>query len=447
MRDTIFAPATAQGRAAVAVIRISGPDAGAALRSLAGRTPPARRATLRKLRDAAGDPIDAALALWFPGPESYTGEDVAELHLHGGAAVVGRVTAALGALGLRLAEPGEFTRRAFEAGRLSLDEAEGVADLIDAETEAQARQAVAQLEGALGRRYARWRAILAKAMAMLEAAVDFPDEELPTDLAARAAPRIAQLRDDLERAQADARRGERVREGYRIALIGAPNAGKSRLFNALLAREAAIVTATPGTTRDVLEAPLVVAGFKVLLADMAGLRETAEAIEGEGVRRARAWAADADLRLWVVDAAAADGLWREASDLVRRADILVLGKSDLPTGRDGAEAASRAEGALLAPLYVSAETGAGVDALQDMLAARVAADLSGAEFPPVTRARHARALADAVGHLERADVALETPELAAEDLRLAARALERITGRIGAEDVLDVIFASFCIGK
>ena len=447
MRDTIFAPATAPGRAAVAVVRLSGPDAGAALAALAGRLPSPRRATLRKLRNAAGDPIDAALALWFPAPASYTGEDVAELHLHGGAAVVGRVTDALIAQGLRLAEPGEFTRRAFEAGRLSLDQAEGVADLIDAETTAQARQAVAQLEGALGRRYARWRTMLAEAMAMLEAAVDFPDEELPADVAARAAPRIARLRDDLERAQADARRGERVREGYRIALIGAPNAGKSRLFNALLAREAAIVTATPGTTRDVIEAPLVIAGFKVLLADMAGVRETAEAIEGEGVRRARAWAADAALRLWVVDAAAGNGVWREASDLVRPADILVLSKADLPAGRDSAEAESRVAGAQLTLARVSAETGEGQAVLSEMLAARVAADLSGAEFPPVTRARHARALADALDHLERADRALEEPELAAEDLRLAARALERITGRIGAEDVLDVIFASFCIGK
>lgn len=447
MRDTIFAPATAPGRAAVAVIRLSGPDAGAALQALAGRRPAPRRATLRKLRDAAGDPIDSALALWFPGPDSYTGEDVAELHVHGGAAVVGRVTEALAALGLRLAEPGEFTRRAFEAGRLSLDQAEGVADLVDAETEAQARQAVAQLEGALGRRYTRWRGTLAEALAMLEAAVDFPDEELPEDLAERARPRIAQLRDELERAQGDARRGERVREGYRIALIGAPNAGKSRLFNAMLAREAAIVTATPGTTRDVLEAPVVIAGFKLLLADMAGVRETAEAIEGEGVRRARAWAEGAALRLWVVDASADLGAWREASDLVRPADILVLNKTDLPAAGDGAAAASCVDGAQLTSLRTSAESGEGLEALWDSVAARVAADLTGADFPPVTRARHAKALADALAHLERADAMLETPELAAEDLRLAARALERITGRIGAEDVLDVIFSSFCIGK
>jgi tRNA modification GTPase len=447
MRDTIFAPATAAGRAAVAVIRISGPDAGPALRSLAGARLAPRRAVLRKLRDGDGEVIDEALVLWLPGPKSYTGEDVAELHLHGGPAVVGRAVHALDALGLRLAEPGEFTRRAFEAGRLSLDQAEGVADLIDAETEAQARQAVAQLEGALGRRYARWRKMLAEALALMEAAVDFPDEELPSDVARRAEPRIARLQADLQRALSDARRGERVREGYRIALIGAPNAGKSRLFNVLLAREAAIVTATPGTTRDVIEAPLVIGGYKALLADMAGVRETDEAIEGEGVRRARAWAGAADLRLWVVDGAGASGAWREASDLVQPGDFLVLAKADLCAGPDGAEALSRGDGALQEILEVSAETGAGMAALGEALGRRVAADLTGAEFPPVTRHRHARALAEALAQLDRGARALETPELAAEDLRLAARALERITGRIGAEDVLDVIFASFCIGK
>lgn len=447
MRDTIFAPATAPGRAAVTVIRISGPRAGAALTALAGRLPSPRRATLRKLRDGDGDPIDSALALWFPGPKSYTGEDVGELHLHGGAAVVGRATKALLAVGLRLAEPGEFTRRAFEAGRLSLDQAEGVADLIDAETEAQARQAIAQVEGALGRRYVRWRTMLAEALAMLEAAVDFPDDELPSDLAARAEPRIARLSDDLERALGDARRGERVREGYRIALIGAPNAGKSRLFNALLAREAAIVAAAPGTTRDIIEAPLVLAGYKTLVADMAGLRETSEAIEGEGVRRAGAWAGDADLRLWVVDAAAGAGQWREAERLLQPGDLLVLGKADLAVGCDAAEATRAADGLALERFAVSAQTGEGLPALREAMVRRVTADLTGAEFPAVTRERHARALAEALAHLRRGARALETPELAAEDLRLAARALERITGRIGAEDVLDVIFASFCIGK
>jgi tRNA modification GTPase len=446
MRDTIFAPATAAGRAAVAVVRISGPEAGPALRALAGRLAAPRRAVVRKLRDDRGDVIDQALVLWMPGPGSYTGEDAAELHLHGGPAVVGRATAALAALGLRLAEPGEFTRRAFEAGRLSLDQAEGVADLVDAETEAQARQAVAQLEGALGRRFARWRAMLSEALAHVEAAVDFPDDELPSDVARGAEPRIARLEDDLGRALGDARRGERVRDGYRVALIGAPNAGKSRLFNRLLERDAAIVTPTAGTTRDVIEAPMVIEGYKVLVADMAGVRETAEAIEGEGVRRARAWASDADLRLWVVDAAEAGGAWREAGDLVRPGDMLLLNKSDLEPGRDAAAALGALDESS-ERFEVSAETGGGLAALREALGRRVAADLGGVEFPAVTRTRHARVLAEALAHLDRASRTLETPELAAEDLRLAARALERITGRIGAEDVLDVIFGSFCIGK
>jgi len=447
MRDTIFAPATAAGRAAVAVVRISGPAAGRALAALAGRLPAARRASLRTLRDADGEPIDRAMALWFPGPASYTGEDVAELHLHGGAGVVGRVTAGLAALGLRLAEPGEFTRRAFEAGKLSLDQAEGVADLVDAETEAQTRQAVAMLGGALGRRHARWRAMLAEALAFVEAAVDFPDEELPSDVAARAEARIARLADDLGRGLGEARRGERVREGYRIALIGAPNAGKSRLFNALLSREAAIVTPLPGTTRDVLEAPAVMAGYKVLLADMAGLRDTEELVESEGVRRARAWAAEADLRLWVVDGAASDGAWRQATDLIQPGDLVTLSKSDLAKGCDATAADQFAADRELEAMALSTETGAGLADLSAWLSARVVADLTGAEFPAVTRERHARLLAEALVHLDRASRKLREPELAAEDLRLAARALERVTGRIGAEDVLDVIFASFCIGK
>jgi len=447
MRDTIFAPATAPGRAAVAVVRVSGPETGAALRGLAGPLPAPRRAVVRKLRDDHGDLIDEALVLWLPGPASYTGEDVAEFHLHGGAAVMGRVVRALDGAGLRLAEPGEFTRRAFEGGRLTLDQAEGVADLIDAETEAQARQAAGMLEGALGRRYIRWREMLTGALAHLEAAVDFPDDELPGDVARRAAPRIARLEADMFRALDDAQRGERVREGYRIALIGAPNAGKSRLFNILLERDAAIVTPAAGTTRDVIEAPMVVAGYKVLLADMAGLRETEEAIEIEGVRRARAWAEAADLRLWVIDAADAVGAWREASDLVKPGDLLALNKSDLAVGCDGAAAERWADEAAAERFAVSADTGAGIAVLREAMGRRVTGDLAGAEFPAVTRQRHARVLSEALGHLDRATRTLDRPELAAEDLRLAARALERISGRIGAEDVLDVIFASFCIGK
>jgi tRNA modification GTPase len=409
--------------------------------------PAPRRAAFRKLHDQDGGLIDEALVLWFPAPASYTGEDVAELQVHGGAAVVGAVTRTLLAQGLRLAEPGEFTRRAFEAGRLDLDQAEAVADLIDAETEAQARQALGQLEGALGQRYAGWRSLLSEALAYLEAAVDFPDEEVPANVAARASPALGRLASEMQAALADARRGERVRDGYRIALVGAPNAGKSRLLNALLEREAAIVTPTPGTTRDVIEAPLTLAGYRVLLADMAGVREAADAIEAEGVRRARAWAQSADLRLWVVDSSASGGGWREAGELVRAGDLLLLNKSDLADGCDRMPAIRAAASAGVQTAAISAATGEGLAGLRQRLSARVTADLSGAEFPAVTRERHAQLLGEGLAHIRRAAARLEEPELAAEDLRLAARALERVTGRIGSEDILDVIFSSFCIGK
>jgi len=443
MTDTIFAPATAPGRAAVAVVRISGPATAAVLDALGVRRLPApRRAGLRTLRAADGAVIDKGLVLWFPGPNSYTGEDSAELHLHGGLAVVGALTGALLAAGVRLAEPGEFTRRAFENGRLDLDQAEAVADLVDAETEAQARQALGQLEGALGRRYDHWRSQLIEALAQLEAAVDFPDEEVPADVAARARGPIERLLGELDEALADEARGRRIRDGYRIAIIGAPNAGKSSLFNALLGRDAAIVTPIPGATRDVIEAPLVLAGYKVLLADMAGLRETSDPVEIEGVRRARAWAATADLRLWLVDASASDGGWRLAADLVQPADIALLNKADLPAGEDAA--AARAVAPEAEPISVA---GGDVAALLERLVARVSVDLSGAEFPAVTQARHRSLLEAARDHLVRALESLEEPELAAEDVRLAARALGRVAGRIGAEDVLDLVFASFCIGK
>ena len=447
MTDTIFALATAPGRAAVAVVRLSGPGTREAVAALAGSVPPAREARLRRLRGPDGGILDGALVLWTPGPGSYTGEDGAELHLHGGAAVVDGLSGALVELGLRLAEPGEFTRRAFENGKLDLAQAEAVADLVDAETEGQRRQALAQLEGALGQRYETWRDRLLEALAHLEAAIDFPDEALPADVAARARPPLMALESDLAEALANAGRGERVREGYRIAIIGAPNAGKSSLLNRLLAREAAIVTATPGATRDVIEAPLIIAGFKVLLADTAGLRETADEIEGEGVRRARAWADTAALRLWVVDAAASDGGWRLASDAVRAGDVLLLNKADRSPGSDAADAEAHAAGAGLGLLRISATTGEGLDDLHPVLHRRVAADLSGGEFPAATRARHRSRLEEALAAVRRGLDMLEHSELAAEDLRLAGRALGRISGRIDPEEVLGRIFASFCIGK
>ncbi|HYE47348.1 MAG TPA: tRNA uridine-5-carboxymethylaminomethyl(34) synthesis GTPase MnmE [Caulobacter sp.] len=444
MTDTVFALATAPGRAAVAVVRLSGPASGAAIEALTARPPPApRRASLRRLKDADGTVLDEALVLWTPGPGSYTGEDSAELHLHGGPAIVEGVMEALLALGLRLAEPGEFTRRAFENGRLDLAQAEAVADLVDAETRAQARQALGQLGGALSDRYEAWRAGLTQALAMLEAAVDFPDEELPADVAARARPPLGTLLEEIAAALEDEGRGRRVREGFRIALVGAPNAGKSSLLNALAGREAAIVTATPGTTRDVIEVPLVLAGYKALLADTAGVRETAEAIEAEGVRRARAWAEAADLRLWVVDQSAT-GAWRQAQGLAREGDLLVLTKADLPPGADRFDVT----GLPLERLAISVLAPADVAAVRSELERRVVAALAGAEFPLATRIRHRDSLIEARRHLERALEELEPAvELAAEDVRLAARALARVTGRIGAEDILDVVFSSFCIGK
>jgi tRNA modification GTPase len=390
------------------------------------------------------------LVLWFPQPHSYSGEDVAELHLHGGAAVIDGVTEALLGLGLRLALPGEFTRRAFENGKLDLSQAEAIGDLVEAETDAQRRQALAQLDGDLARRHATWREALIDALALLEAAVDFPDEDLPAELARDAAPLIARVGAEIEAALAEGERGERVREGFRIALIGAPNAGKSSLLNALAGRDAAIVTATPGTTRDIIEAPLNIAGYRVLIGDTAGLRGPKNAVEAEGVRRAQALAGRADLRLMVVDAAAKDERWREAAAFARAGDICVLNKRDLAPSPAGSTVRAWAAGCGMGVIDTSLTRGLGLAQLREALAARVAQSLSGGEFPAATRARHRLDLVDAGGHLTRAARALTAPigvELAAEDVRLAARSLARVTGRVDPEDVLDRVFAKFCIGK
>jgi tRNA modification GTPase len=445
MTDTIFAPATAAGRAAVAVVRLSGPGSADAVRALAGKAPKPRAASLRTLRDAEGATIDEALVLWFPGPASYTGEDCAELHLHGGTAVVGATLEALSAMGLRLAEPGEFTRRAFENGKLDLAQAEGVADLIDAETAAQRAQALAQLGGRLSAVQARWREALTGALAMFEAAVDFPDEEVPADVAGRARPILEDLMVEIATAALDAERGARVREGYRIALIGAPNAGKSTLLNALVEREAAIVTATPGTTRDVIEVPLVLAGYKVLLADTAGLRDATDEIEAEGVRRARAWAEGADLRLWIVDGSADEA--PDAPAELRAGDLVILSKRDLGEGAAFGPALDTAEALGLSVLPITARGPNDMAWLSSSLTERVVEALAGAEPATATRLRHRELLTEALTHLRQALMEEDALELAAEDVRLAARALDRITGRIDPEAVLGRIFSTFCIGK
>lgn len=446
MTDTIVALATAPGRAALAVVRLSGPGTAALVQALAGSLPVPRRASLRRLSHCNAA-LDQGLVLWMPGPASYTGEDMAELQLHGGPGIVGIVLEAAFALGARLAEPGEFTRRAFANGKLDLTQAEAVADLVEAETAAQARQALDQLGGALSRRYEAWRATLVEILAFLEAAIDFPDEDLPADVAAQARPAIDGLLGQLDAALNDAMRGRRVREGLRVALIGAPNAGKSSLLNALVGRRAAIVAATPGTTRDVIEQPMVLAGYQVLLADTAGLRESEEEIEAEGVRRARAWAEEADLRVLVVDGSADDHAWVEARLEARPGDLCLINKSDLNEGDD----AQGADGwAAIAGLDVlrSAVGRSGADPVRAWLEARTIGLMAGSDFPSATRLRHQERLSDARDRLMSASAALQVgAELAAEDVRLAARALERVAGKVTADEVLGRVFSSFCIGK
>jgi len=422
-----------------------------------GRIPEPRRATLARLRDPDTDSqeiIDEALVLWFPGPSSETGEDMVELQVHGGRAIVAQVFAVLRRLeGFRMAEPGEFTRRAFEHGRLDLTAVEGLADLIAADTEAQRRQAFRQFKGVLGDRAESWRGRLIEALALVEAGIDFSDEgDVPSDLVPRAFEIIRPLLGEIRHAGA-AGQGERLREGLRVAIAGAPNVGKSTLLNRLARRDAAIVSPHAGTTRDVIEVQLDLAGFPVTLRDTAGLRDATDPVEEEGVRRAWNAVRDADLVLWIVDAA---GLQAGVSlagpptlgDGTRH--WVILNKTDLLPPGAAQELVSRSAGVPgdKSLLTISAMTGAGIDELVQSLAG-FAERFFTAEPALVTRERHRVALQEAGTAL---DGALRLgpqggEELVAEQIRLATRALERLTGRVGVEDILDVIFRDFCIGK
>lgn len=442
MTDTIYALATAPGRAGVAVVRVSGPAAQAGLRALTGKAPPPpRQAALCTLTDPQGGrPIDHALVLSFAAPASFTGEDVVEYHLHGSPAVVRMLLAALAAQpGHRMAQPGEFTRRGFENGKMDLTAAEAIADLINAETEAQQMQALAQLEGSLATLYEGWGRDLARALAHLEADIDFPDEDLPEGVGAAVMPVLKDLSAAIAAHLDDNRRGEILRDGVQVAVIGAPNAGKSSLVNALAQRDVAIVSEHAGTTRDVIEVHLNLGGYPVVLADTAGLRpdqlsaDAHGAIEGEGIRRALDRARRADIKILLFDATLPQ---MDAATLALKDEksLIVLNKAD------------RLKTAPPDYIAISAQGGTGLATLTGALLQKIAAMIGTRDAPSLTRQRHRDALGECLQSLERAMTA-PAPELMAEDVRLAMRALGRITGRVDVEDLLDIIFRDFCIGK
>lgn len=450
--ETIYALASAIGRGGVAVVRVSGPRALEGLRSLTQvKNFPSRRARRVCLRDPVSrETLDDALVLFFPGPASYTGEDVAEYHLHGGRAVVDGVLAALGRLpGYRLAEPGEFTRRAFQNGKMDLTAAEAVADLIAAETEAQRGQALAQMGGALTLLYEGWRERLTRVLAYLEADLDFSDEDLPEGVAAGGLPEVNVLLSEIGFHLNDSRRGERLRSGVHVVVLGAPNAGKSTLVNALAQREVAIVSDLPGTTRDVVEVALDLGGYPVILSDTAGVRVQTEngahgAIETEGMRRALRKAEGADFRILLFDAERLPALDEQTVGLVGEDSarcLVVFNKCEMFDSGVVLPVVAK-----LSPLAIVAKTGQGLDVLISALVDKIRATYVSRETPSLTRARHREALEECSAALQRSLTA-SLPELMAEDLRLAVRALGRITGRVDVEDLLDVIFRDFCIGK
>ncbi len=436
LTDTIYAVSSGLGKGGVAVIRVSGKDVRTILAGMAGLAEPQPRyAYFKALRDTDGKTLDHALVLYFEGPHSFTGEDVAELQVHGGRGVIQAVMTALGAFpNCRPAERGEFSRRAVLNGKMDLTEAEGILDLIDAETERQRAQALTQTEGALRRLYDGWRDGLCYHMAYLEAFIDFPEEEIPPEKLAGIDVDIRTLQTTIQRHLDDNRSGERLREGVQIAIIGVPNVGKSSLINALTKRDVAIVSQTAGTTRDVVEAYLDVDGFPVILADTAGLREHADTIESEGIRRAVQKAEEADFILHIQDGTQYPNVEKLPDSLTHKTVLTVWNKADqmadVPTDA----------------LCVSATTGLGIADLWTQIKALLVQGFDASDGGMITRERYRTALRDVVAALTRA-LSVNELELKAEELRLAARALGRITGRIEADDLLDVIFRDFCIGK
>ncbi|WP_170373146.1 tRNA uridine-5-carboxymethylaminomethyl(34) synthesis GTPase MnmE [Ruegeria arenilitoris] len=427
--DTIFALASAQGKAGVAVIRLSGPQSHQAAKVLSGGDLPLRGMCLRELRAPDGSRLDDGLVLTFHGPSSFTGEDVAELQIHGSAASVNAVLRVLSEMpDLRLAEPGEFTRRALENGKMDLAQVEGLADLIDAETDAQRKQAQTILAGELGDLAERWRRDLIRAASLLEAVIDFADEDVPTDVSPEVRSLVTAVMADLEREAKGVRIAERIRTGFEVAIVGPPNAGKSTLLNALAGREAAITSEYAGTTRDIIEVRMDLAGLPVTLLDTAGLRETEDHVEGLGIALARKRAENADLRVFLTEDPEALGIGMQSGD------IQVLPKSDLRS--DGTEG-------------VSGKTGQGIDRLIHNISVVLRERTASSGI--ATRERHRVAMLKSSTALSEAlrvlDSGPDLYDIAAEELRIAIRALESLVGRVDVENLLDEIFASFCLGK
>ena len=441
--QTIFALSSGRAPAAIAIIRVSGPQARAALEKLCGKLPAPRAVHVTTLRDSSGGAIDESVALWFPAPHSATGEDIAEFQIHGGRAVVAAIFEALGKIeGFRPAEPGEFTRRAFENGKLDLTEAEGLDDLIHADTDRQRRQALRQLKGLLGEKAESWRRQIIEASALIEAGIDFSDEgDVSAELVAPALKKISVLKSEIEETLSLSAQSERLRDGLVVAIAGPPNAGKSTLLNRLARREAAIVSPHAGTTRDVIEVHLDLDGYPVTLIDTAGIRDTNDPVEQEGVRRARERARTADLVLWLVDAndaiePAKDGTENHAPVWTVRNKIDVFsGNAALPE--------------LRAHVFdISASRGDGVQELVTNLVSFAQDFFGSGESGLISRVRHRTLLQETADSLERAiTVAGHGDELFAENLRIAIHSLGRLTGRVDVEDILDVIFRDFCIGK
>lgn len=447
--QTIFALSSGRAPSAIAVVRVSGPQAALGLTTLAGRLPAPRQASRRLLRDGTGQPIDDAVVLWFPGPGSATGEDVAEFHVHGGRAVLAALLASISYIpNTRAAEPGEFTRRAFENGKLDLTEAEGLDDLIHADTDRQRRQALRQLQGLLGNRARDWRERIIEASALIEAGIDFSDEgDVPAELMAPAVKAIQALHGEIAEVLAAQGQAERLRDGLVVAIAGEPNVGKSTLINQLARREVAIVSPHAGTTRDVIEVQLDLDGYPVSVIDTAGIRETDDPVEQEGVRRARARADDADLVLWLVegehavDPGAIRSLRKSADDGESTSGSVWIVRNKIDLGEAG-------EAGLHGAFEISASRGDGIPDLVDALVKFAGEFFGASEGAVVTRARQRDLLRRASDSLRRSLELIEDgEELAAEELRAAAYALGRLLGRVDVEDVLGAIFQKFCVGK